>query len=405
MRRAAFALLFLSSTAFADEEPPKLPLGEKPPPLEPSPVAKDPSEGDGPKCEGPFIERVYRTTKPSIVRITRPDGGLGTGFVFHSNKHVATALHVVDLGRDVRVEFPGGKMTTAEVVGVDEAHDLAILELAEATDAPVLLARTEVPVGAALLAIGNPYGDLSRSSAELEGLLNFSISQGIVSAKSDNYIQTDAALSPGNSGGPLLTCDGRVVGIADKLLEAKIGFGVPVVHLLALATHLNEHGYYGHVASKDAAIGVAWNFDTSSYIGPYIGGSLVGGDRFSFTMRLGVLFAGKQDTSDPVVERSSHRFFADMTVGWRFLLLPYTFPTYLTIAAGGVGTVDRGDETRLILENGSLRAVSSAIRGGGIQPLAQATLNLGFLEASYGFALDTAHPSVSTHRMMFGLSY
>ena len=404
-RLLPFALLLLSSPAFA-EEPPKLPLGEQPPPIPVTPIVREPLVlGEGPKCEGPFIERVYSTTKPSVVRITRPDGGLGTGFVFHSKKHVATALHVVDLGRDVRVEFPGGKMTTAQVVGVDEAHDLAILELAEETDAAPLLPRTEVPVGAALLAIGNPYGDLSRSSADLEGLLNFSISQGIVSAKSDNYLQTDAALSPGNSGGPMLTCDGRVVGIADKLLEARIGFGVPVVHLLALATKLHERNYYGRVTNKDAALGVAWNFDTSTYIGPYLGGSLVAADRVSLTVRVGVLFAGRQDTSDPVVERSSHRFFGDLTMGYRFLFFPYAFPLYLTVAAGGVATVDRGSETRLVLDAGNLKSVNSAVRGGGIEPLAQATLNLGFVEASYGFALDTVHPSVSTHRMMFGLSY
>ncbi len=204
----AFVLLasFGHAQQPAQVEPPTLPALPPQGPLPPIPTSEPPSSQprasepntEPPKCEQAFIERVYKATKPSVVRITRPDGGLGTGFVFHSQKHVATALHVVDLGRGVRVEFPGGRMTNADVVAVDEEHDLAILELDEPADAPPLQPRWNVEIGAPIVAIGNPYGDLARFSRELEGLLNFSISQGIVSAKSDAYIHTDAVLSPGN---------------------------------------------------------------------------------------------------------------------------------------------------------------------------------------------------------------
>src|SRR5262249_34112330 len=151
-------------------------------------------------------------------------------------------------------------------------------------------------------AIGNPYGDLPRISRDLEGLLNFSVSQGIVSAKSDAYIQTDAVLSPGNSGGPMLTCDGQVVGVADRLLESRIGFGVPVAHLTSLSQGIGEARYRGRWTTRDAAIGIAWNFDTSTFLGPYLGGSVVGYDRVEITTRIGILFAGKEDTADPVVD-------------------------------------------------------------------------------------------------------
>ena len=120
MRVLAACALLLSAlasprAASAQIEPepaPVLPPGKQLPPIpvtpsrEPgAPKAKNPGEveDDQPRCEQAFIEHVYKATKPSVVRITRPDGGLGTGFVFFSNKHVATALHVVDLGRDVRV--------------------------------------------------------------------------------------------------------------------------------------------------------------------------------------------------------------------------------------------------------------------------------------------------------------
>lgn len=418
-----FALVLGPSAASAQPEPepaPTLPPGKTLPPIPttPSPKAKSPGEADDdqPRCEQAFIEHVYKATKPSVVRITRPDGGLGTGFVFFSSKHVATALHVVDLGREVRVEFPGGKQTTAEVVAWDDEHDLAILELAETSDAPPLVARWNIAIGAPILAIGNPYGDLPRFSRELEGLLNFSVSQGIVSAKTDALIQTDAVLSPGNSGGPMLSCDGHVVGVADKLLEARIGFGVPVAHLSKLTGKLGERKYLGRWTGRDSAIGLAWNIDASTYFGPYIGGSIVGYDRVSITTRLGILFAGKNETSDPVVDRSIRRIFGELVVGYRLLFFPYVFPTYFTLGVGVLGTFDRGEETRLGATLGppgctgdacvpTLAATTSAIRGGGIQPLGNAVLHIGGLEASYGYALDVLNPDYSTHRVLVGLSF
>jgi S1-C subfamily serine protease len=402
------ALSLPSPHAWADNAP-------EPPTATPVPAprgALTPGDEHGPSCEAAFIEHVYKATKPSVVRITRPDGSLGTGFVFVDRKHVATALHVVDLGREIKVEFPGGQSTDADVVAVDEDHDLAILELKDPTDAPPLVPRYEVTVGSPILAIGNPYGDLARFSDELEGLLNFSVSQGIVSAKSDAYIQTDAVLSPGNSGGPMLTCDGKVIGVADRLLESRIGFGVPVVHLQKLTERIGGPKYKGHWTSRDGAIGLVWQSDHSAhagaYLGFYLGGSFVGYDRIAITVRLGLGFEGKGDTSEPITDRNVVRVFGEGTLGYRFLLLPYVFPTYLTVGGGLFATVDRGSETTLSISSGSppqLVSFTGAIRGGGLEPMVQAVLNIASLEASYGFALDVIHPEFSTHRVLLGLSF
>lgn len=407
---AARARVFLVVVLFASR------ATAQPGPLGPPQPSQPKAGEDESRCEQAFIEHVYKATKPSVVRITRPDGGLGTGFVFYSNRHIATALHVVDLGRDVRVEFPGGRLTTAEVVAWDEEHDLAILELAEPTDAAPLVARWNIEIGAPILAIGNPYGDLPRFSRELEGLLNFSVSQGIVSAKSDAFVQTDAVLSPGNSGGPMLSCDGHVIGVADRLLESRIGFGVPVIHLSQLAGRIGQKKYLGRWTGRDSAIGIAWNVDVATYFGPYLGGSLVGFDRVSITTRLGILFAGKGETSEPVVDRSIRRIFGELVIGYRLLLFPYAFPTYFTLGAGVLGTFDRGEETRLGAKNGppgcvgdqcepTLQATTTPIRGGGVAPLGNAVLHIGGLETSYGFALDVIHPEYSTHRVLLGLSF
>ncbi|MBX3231509.1 MAG: serine protease [Labilithrix sp.] len=431
LRAAAFALglfasgLFTSGAASAQDEPPQVELPANPPPPTPPPTPPKPRhpapipipravEGErAPPCEQAFIEHVYKATKPSVVRITRPDGALGTGFVYHSRRHVATALHVVDLGRELKVEFPNGKQVKAEVVAVDDRHDLALLELAEATDAPPLVPRYSVTIGSPILAIGNPYGDVARYVDELEGLLNFSVSQGIVSAKSDAFIQTDAVLSPGNSGGPMLTCDGRVVGVADKLLESRIGFGVPVTHLQKLVPHARESTYRGRWIPRDAALGLAVLVDANSYIGFYLGGSVVGYDRIALTTRLGLAFAGKGDVSDvpgPVTDRSIRRIFGELTIGYRMLFLPYAFPTYFTLAGGVFGTFDRGEQTRLTLATTpegapALASQTIDIRGGGVKPLATAVLHLATLELSYGFALDVLRPKFSTHQVLVGLSF
>jgi hypothetical protein len=361
-----------------------------------------------PKCEEAYIEHVYKATKPSVVRITRPDGGLGTGFVFYDSKHVATALHVVDLGRELKVEFPNGKTMSAEVAAVDETHDLAILELADATDAKPLEPRTNVNIGAPILAIGNPYGDLTKYVDELEGLLNFSVSQGIVSAKSDAYLQTDASLSPGNSGGPMLTCDGKVVAVADKLLESRIGFGVPVSHLAKLTSKLKPGEYKGEWATRDGAVGFLFHTDANTYFGGYLGGSLVGYDRITITTRAGLAFGGSSDPKTNVIDRSMHRFLGEATIGYRFLLFPYSFPFYATLAGGILGTIDRGDQTRLSLSNATPTQIVSTktnIRGGGIEPIVTAVVHLDAIEASYGFALDVIHPKYSTHQLLLGLSF
>lgn len=415
MKRLAAALcastLLLAPAVRAQEEPPQVELPPNPPPAPktkpPTPVP--PHTELAPKCEEAYIEHVYKNTKPSVVRITRPDGGLGTGFVFHSNRHIATALHVVDLGRELKVEFPNGKVTTAEVVAYDEQHDVALLELAAATDAPVLQPRQNVNIGAPVLAIGNPYGDLTKYVEDLEGLLNFSVTQGIVSAKSEAYIQTDAVLSPGNSGGPMLTCDGKVVGVADKLLESRIGFGVPIAHVIKLTQKIGDKKYRGRWTSRDGGLGVLLMADdANTYLGFYLGGSLVAYDRIAITTRIGMGFAGKGDTSEPVVDRSIRRLFGEMTVGYRFLLFPFSFPLYATVGGGFLGTFDRGEETKLSLNGATPPAITARttnIRGGGIEPLVTAVFHLDAIEASYGFALDPIHPKYSTHQVLVGLSF
>ena len=285
-------------------------------------------------------------------------------------------------------------------------------------DAAPLVPRWNIAIGAPILAIGNPYGDLPRFSRELEGLLNFSVSQGIVSAKTD-------ALHPDRR-----RALARQLRRPDALVRRARGRrrrqaprGAHRLRRAGRPPHEPRRpdrqaaSTSGSWTGRDSAIGIAWNIDTATYFGPYIGGSLVGYDRVSITTRLGILFAGKGDDGrarrrslgPPHLRRARRSATACSSSRTRSR-------RYFTVGAGILGTFDRGEETRLGATLGppgcagsacvaTLAATSSAIRGGGVEPLGNAVLHLGGLEASYGYALDVLHPDYSTHRVLVGLSF
>ncbi len=155
----------------------------------------------------------------------RRSSALGSGFVISEDGFVVTNNHVIEGADEIMIEFTDGKNLAAEVIGTDPKTDIALLKV-EATE-PL----THVPfgdsdtarVGDWVLAVGNPLGQ------------GFSVSAGIVSARNrelsgsyDDYIQTDAAINRGNSGGPLFNMAGEVVGVNTAILSpngGSIGIG------------------------------------------------------------------------------------------------------------------------------------------------------------------------------------
>ncbi len=146
---------------------------------------------------------------------------------------VATAYHCVASGHKPRVELRDGSRHEARTVAMDPANDLAIIEVDGTLGAP-LVPRESLPTpGERVFAIGHPYA--SAASGKLEGTLLWSVSEGIVSAVGTTLIQTDAALNPGNSGGPLLDAEGRIIGIVSRKLAAdNLSFATRVDRLQAL---------------------------------------------------------------------------------------------------------------------------------------------------------------------------
>ncbi|MFK7764690.1 MAG: Do family serine endopeptidase [Roseobacter sp.] len=231
MTAALVALAFLLSAPFmAHAQPASLaPLAEQ---ISPSVVnittSTTVSRSTGPQGivpEGSPFEDFFRDRNNGPEGSPRRSSALGSGFVISEDGYVVTNNHVIDGADEILIEFFNGEELRAEVIGTDPNTDIALLKVE--ADAPLPFVSfgdsDEARVGDWVIAMGNPLGQ------------GFSVSAGIVSARNrelsgryDDYIQTDAAINRGNSGGPLFNMDGGVIGVNTAILSptgGSIGLG------------------------------------------------------------------------------------------------------------------------------------------------------------------------------------
>ena len=195
---------------------------------------------------------VYEETLPSVVgvRVYGEGGPLaqGSGFVGPDGA-VVTNEHVVAGATDVKLRFDGNEWRGATVVGTDAYSDLAVLAAESMPDdaAPLSFVDTdpEPPVGTPVLAIGSPYGFTGSAS---EGIV--SGVDRLLPAPNDfqiaDAVQTDAALNPGNSGGPLVTFGGDVVGVVSAAGGENVGFAISAALAKRVVPALAADGRYDH---------------------------------------------------------------------------------------------------------------------------------------------------------------
>lgn len=206
----------------------------------PDPVA--PAESK-PKSESRY-SAVYEQTIDSVALVGNEQRG-GSGFV-HGDV-VVTNQHVVADAETVTVRFREGEWHTAGVTATDIYADLAVLS----TDvpeyaAPLRFVEAIPPVGAEVLALGSPYGLESSVSAGIISGRNRSLPNEQTGFSIPNTVQTDAGLEPGNSGGPLVTMDGEVAGVAVAGAGANVGFAVSPLLARRILPELIETGSYDH---------------------------------------------------------------------------------------------------------------------------------------------------------------
>lgn len=208
------------------------------------PAQSDPFEGT------PFEEFSKRFGMPmpeGDMRGQAPERemrGAGTGFIVSEDGQIVTNAHVVRGADEVKVTMEDGRELTAEVVGIDAATDVALLKV-DASDLPALDfgSSADLQVGENVIAMGNPFG------------LGNTVTTGIVSAIGrdlragpfDNFIQTDAAINRGNSGGPLLNPEGQVIGMNTAIISPTggsigLGFAVPADMVRDIVADLSDDG-------------------------------------------------------------------------------------------------------------------------------------------------------------------
>ena len=264
----AFFSLALLPACRAEDAKPKLDLKLDPAPLaEIAPNARASSYADVVEPVQPAVVSVYssktirqRAQVPDIFRQFYGDGafpdqeqrqeGLGSGVIVSKNGYILTNNHVVEEADSLKVSLNDGRELEAKLIGADPKTDIAVIKI-DADDLPVvtLADSDKLRVGDLVFAIGNPLG------------VGQTVTMGIVSATGrsvgilaeqggyENFIQTDAAINQGNSGGALIDARGRLVGINSAILSGRggsgnigIGFAIPVNLASSILTSLVETG-------------------------------------------------------------------------------------------------------------------------------------------------------------------
>jgi S1-C subfamily serine protease len=339
---------------------------------------------------------VATAVEPSVVYIEADVGSgrgqsNGSGWVYSADGHVVTNAHVVLGGRNVRVQFSDGRVREAVIVGLDESTDIAVLKV-EPGDArliPMRLASNrDVSQGEVVFAFGSPFG------------FKFSMSEGIVSGLGrharttltgpvgyTNYIQTDAAVNPGNSGGPLVNVRGEVIGMntaiitrdeliqrenrADTGVSGGVSFAIPLETIQSVVDQMIERGYV-----------------LKGYLGVYLDRlNFEAAEEAGFRERGGVVITGLQPGTP--ASNSGLREF-DIITGVNDTLTPN-----LTVLRSTISNREPGETIRVrVWREGEdleipVTLAAAAVVGNQLQPLTlEQTLRLGDEAAAFSHVVS-----------------
>ncbi|MQA00290.1 MAG: PDZ domain-containing protein [Dehalococcoidia bacterium] len=224
-----------------DDDPSSTPLPQATEPIvSTTPEATSASVSQTEFAVLPDLPALVEQTIDSVVRIESvgPQGGqsVGTGIVLDTDGHILTNYHVIEGVSDIRVQLHDGSTGTAEVLGADPGSDLAVLRASIQPQrlVPATFGDSDaVRVGEPVFAIGNPFSQEFSTSAGVISAVDRTTNSSFTGRTIRNVLQTDAALNPGNSGGPLFNAVGEVIGVNTSIENpdgrsfAGLGFAVP----------------------------------------------------------------------------------------------------------------------------------------------------------------------------------
>lgn len=234
----------------------------------------------GSTSNSPDWQKVAAAVQASVVAIevtTTSGGAQGSGVILDTTGNIVTNNHVVEAAQgDVKVTLTDGRVFSATVVGRDATTDLAVIKLKKAPSdlSPAAFGDSgSIVVGQAVMAVGNPLGLANTVTTGIVSAMDRPVSTSTTGSSADavvtNAIQIDAAVNPGNSGGPLFDAEGRVIGITSSIATLSsssgsigLGFAIPVNLVKNITTQLVDTG-----SAKHAFLGVSLSDGTATVDG------------------------------------------------------------------------------------------------------------------------------------------
>jgi serine protease Do len=238
----------------------------------------DQDDEDNPLNE--FLKRFGMPNGPGINIQPRavPSRGVGSGFIVSPDGYIVTNAHVVDGANTVTVKLTDRREFTAKVIGADKRTDIALIKIDAKKPLPALDLSNPAPAkqGEWVIAIGSPFGFENSVTA---GIVS-GVHRALPGGQMTPFIQTDVAVNPGNSGGPLLNAAGQVVGVNSQIYSRSGGFmglsfAIPAAVAQNVAMQLKEHGKVNHgrlgigIQGLDQSLAESFNLPDSN-------GALVG---------------------------------------------------------------------------------------------------------------------------------
>ena len=279
-------------------------------------------------------DRVDRWMQSVVLLINGP--GWCSGVVIDDKGTVATAYHCVASGLRTEVRTRDGNRGIAKTVATRPRDDIALLHVPElAGKVPALSIRNEEPrQGERVYGLGHPFAPFADRTPAMEGMLTWSVSSGIVSNVGPRLIQTDAALNPGNSGGPVVDETGQIIGITSRKLGGdNVAFLSSAANLDRLVESPNGPSLVGGTVGM--AVSAVFHNDSEAF--PSIGLSLNTAIRDTVVLNAGLILSGGTP-SDAVQMGSVWSPVWETTVALRQSLGRGHFSTALEVGAGFLGS-------------------------------------------------------------------